>query len=107
MALCRQGQITQAMEELYSDDIISTEPEHAPVKSARGKKNVFEKGRQFAALIEERHGGSISDPVVGGRYFSMAMMLDATFRGQGRMVFDEICVYEVKEGMIVREQFFF
>lgn len=95
------------MEELYADDIVSTEPAHAPVKSAKGKKDVFEKGRQFASMIEVRHGGSISDPVVGGRYFSMAMMLDATFKGQGRMVFDEVCVYEVNNGKIVSEQFFF
>jgi hypothetical protein len=107
VALCRQGQIPQAMEELYADDIMSIEPAHAPVKSAKGKKAVFEKGKQFASLIETRHGGSISDPVVGGKYFSMAMKLDATFKGQGRMMFDEICVYEVKEGKIISEQFFF
>jgi hypothetical protein len=105
--LCRQGKIPQAMEELYDQDIASMEPDHAPVKSAKGKTAVMEKGKQFASMIEERHGGSFSDPVVGGNYFSTAMMLDATFKGQGRMKFDEICVYEVKEGKIVREQFFF
>lgn len=105
--LCRQGLIPQAMEELYDKDIVSIEPDHAPVKSATGKAAVMEKGKRFASMIEQRHGGSFSDPVVGGRYFSAAMMLDATFKGQGRMVFDEICVYEVKDGKIVKEQFYF
>ncbi|HRI78344.1 MAG TPA: nuclear transport factor 2 family protein [Cyclobacteriaceae bacterium] len=105
--LCRQGKIPQAMEELYDNEIVSVEPDHAPVKSAKGKAAVMEKGKQFASMIEERHGGSFSDPVVGGRYFSAAMVLDATFKGQGRMKLEEICVYEVKEGKIVREQFFF
>ncbi len=107
VALCRAGEIFKAIEELYADDIASIEPEHGPSKTARGKKAVLEKGKQFAAMIEERHGGSFSDPIVGGRYFSVAMILDATFKGQGRMKFDEICVYEVKEGKIVWEQFHF
>lgn len=107
VALCRKGEIQKAMEELYADSIVSNEPAHAPTKSASGKKAVFEKGAQFASMIETRHGGSFSEPIVGGRYFSVAMMLDATFKGQGRMVFDEICVYEVKDGKIVWEQFYF
>ena len=105
--LCRKGQIQQAAEELYADDIHCIEPAHAPTKTAKGKKAVAEKGAQFAAMIEERHGGSFSDPIVSGRYFSSAMTLDATFKGKGRMVLEEICVYEVKDGKIVSEQFFF
>ena len=105
--LCRKGQIQEASQELYADSIVSIEPDNAPVKSAKGKQAVGKKGQEFASMIEERHGGSFSDPIVGGRYFSTAMTLDATFKGQGRMVMQEICVYEVKEGKIVSEQFFY
>ena len=105
--LCRQGKIPQAMEELYDKDIVCLEPDHAPIKSAKGKAAVMEKGKQFASMIEERHGGSFSDPIVGGRYFSVAMVLDATFKGQGRMKLEEICTYEVKDGKIVKEQFLY
>jgi len=73
----------------------------------KGKKAVAEKGKQFASMIEERHGGSCSDPVVGGRYFSIAMSIDATMKGMGRQLLDEVCVYEVKDGKIVNEQFFY
>ena len=107
VALCRTGEIFKAIEELYADDIASIEPDHSPSKTARGKKAVLEKGKQFAAMIEERHGGSFSDPIIGGRYFSVAMILDATFKGKGRMKLEEVCVYEVKEGKIVWEQFYF
>ena len=107
VAFCRQGEILKAMEELYSDDISSNEPAHAPTKSVKGKKAVLEKGKQFASSIEIRHGGSFSEPIVAGRYFTVAMVLDATFKSMGRMKFDEVCVYEVKDGKIVWEQFFF
>ena len=105
--LMRIGQVQQAQEELFSDDINSIEPDHAPIKSAKGKEAVLAKGAQFASMIETRHGGSFSEPIVGGRYFSCAMTLDATFKGQGRMQMDEICVFEVKDGKIISEQFFF
>ena len=105
--LCRKGQIQEAGAELYADSINSMEPANAPAPSAKGKKAVGEKGAQFAASIIERHGGSFSDPIVCGRYFSTAMVLDATFKGMGRMKLEEICVYEVKDGKIVTEQFFY
>ena len=107
VALCRNGQMLEAEQELFADDVKSIEPEHSPVKSATGKIAVLEKGKAFAASIEERHGGAISDPVVGGKYFSISMQLDATFKGAGRMVMDEVCLYEVRDGKIISEQFFF
>ena len=53
------------------------------------------------------HGGFSSDPVVGGNFFSVAMGMDATMKGMGRIKMDEIAVYEVTDGKIVKEQFFF
>ena len=108
VAYMRNGQIFDAQTELYSDDIVCVEPEGSMVAHiTKGKKEVAEKGKQFASMIEERHGGSCSDPVVGGRYFSIAMSIDATMKGMGRQLLDEICVYEVKDGKVVREQFYY
>lgn len=105
--LCRKGQLQQAGAELYAESIVSTEPEYSLAKSAKGKAAVSQKGEQFASMIEQRHGGSFSDPIIGGRYFSTVMKLDATIKGQGRMNLEEVCVYEVRDGKIVSEQFFF
>ena len=58
-------------------------------------------------MVEQRHGGSFSNPIIAGRYFSVAMVLDATIKGKGRVTLEEVCVYEVNEGKIVFEQFFF
>jgi len=35
------------------------------------------------------------------------MTLDATMKGRGRINLEEICVYQVRNGKIVREQFFY
>lgn len=105
--LCRTGKVLEAGAELYADNIVSIEPEGAPVKVANGKKAVTEKGRQFASAIEKHHGASYSDPIVFGRFFSVGMMLDAEVKGQGRMKLEEVCLYEVKDGKVVFEQFFY
>jgi hypothetical protein len=105
--LCREGKIMEAQKELYGNTIESIEPEKAPVKSAKGLKAVTEKGIQFASMIEERHGGVISDPIVFGNHFSIGWSMDVTMKGAGRINMDEICVYEVNDGKIVREQFYY
>ncbi len=107
VALCRQGNIQDAQKELYGADIESIEPKHAPVKSATGIEAVTKKGMAFATLIEARHGGSVSEPIVEGNYFTIGWQMDVTMKGMGRISLEEICVYHVKDGKIVREEFFF
>jgi limonene-1,2-epoxide hydrolase len=47
----------------------------------------------------------VSDPIIAGNSFACTMKLDVTMKGRGHMVMTEICVYEVKDGKIVLEQF--
>lgn len=105
--LCRKGQILEVQEELYSNEITSHEPAHSQVPPAIGKEAVLEKGKHFASSIEERHGGSFGDPIFGGDYFSISCSLDATFKGRGRSQINEICVFQVKDGKVISEQFFY
>jgi ketosteroid isomerase-like protein len=106
--LCRKGEYEKAQKELYADDAISVEMEGAKgLGNAKGLPAIFEKDRQFNAMLEAVHGSSDSDPVVAGNWFSVAMTLDATMKGRGRVNMQEICVYQVRDGKIVREQFFY
>lgn len=105
--LCRKGQILESQQELFADDVTSLEPVHTPNHITIGKEAVMAKGRQFASMIEERHSGSFEDPIVAGNYFSFVCKLDATLKDQGRINWDEICVFGVKDGKVVSEQFFY
>ncbi len=108
VALCRAGQIQQAQSELYGEKIISIEqPTGAAEEKATGLEAVVEKGKQFAAMIEEHHGLTLTEPVVTGKLFSMGMSLDATMKGRGRVLLEEICVYRTENGKIVFEQFIY
>ena len=108
--LAQTGQWAEIQKELYADNCVSIEPPNAAamgIGNAEGMDAIRKKGEAFDAMVEEMHGGYSSAPVVGGNFFSVAMGMDCTMKGMGRSKMDEVCVYEVKEGKIVKEQFFF
>ncbi len=108
--LTKENAWNKIQDELYAENARSVEP---PSGQAQGMKNVEgmeairKKGEEFNNMVEEMHGGYCTEPVVGGNFFSVAMGMDLTLKGAGRMNMDEIAVYEVKDGKIVLEQFFY
>lgn len=108
--LAQTGQWDKIQEELYADNAVSIEPAHAAAMgmgNAEGMEAIKAKGAAFNAMVEEMHGGYSTEPVVAGNHFTLAMGMEVTMKGAGRMKMDEICVYEVKDGKIVKEQFFY
>ena len=106
--LCREGKYEQVQDELYSKDAVSVEMEGSQgLGNAQGLDAIREKGKQFNAMVEAVHGGSVGEPIVVGNWFAVTMTMDATMKGRGRVNMQEICVYQVKDGKIVREQFFY
>lgn len=106
--LAQTGQWQQIQDELFSDDALSIEPEHSQgMKSVQGREAMKQKGQEFGEMVEEMHGGFCGEPQVAGNYFAVAMGMDCTMKGQGRVKMDEIALYEVKDGKIVKEQFFY
>jgi hypothetical protein len=107
VALCRQGKYEEAQKELYSADAESHEPKEMPgMESVKGLDAIIKKGEVFRNMLETVHGGSVSDPVIAGNKFAVAIVIDATMKGMGRQNMQEIAVYTVKEGKVVKEQFF-
>jgi hypothetical protein len=106
--LCRQGQYETAQKELYADDAVSIEPEGNPMSGKTvGLEGIIAKGQHFMSMVEEFHGGTVSEPVIAGNVFSVAAVLDATYKGRGRSLMEEICVYKVKDGKIISEEFIY
>ena len=98
-------------EELYGPDIVNREPAHAaamgiPVLTA-GQDAVRKKRKARSEMIEEIHGEHCSEPIVGGKFFSVALHRDLTLKGKPRMTLQEIAVFGVLEGKIISEQFFY
>lgn len=99
---------SDAQQELFSEDAESIEPENSPgMKSVKGLDAIRKKGEDFNNMVEEMHGGYVSEPIVAGNHIAVAMGMDVTYKGMGRQKMDEIALYEVKDGKIVKEQFFY
>ncbi|MEL6942467.1 MAG: nuclear transport factor 2 family protein [Bacteroidota bacterium] len=106
--LCKTGQYETAYKELFASNAVAIEPDHAPEpQQVQGVDNLIAKGKGFQSMIEKVHSEYISEPVIGGNFFSVAMGMDITMKEGGRMSMDEVCVYKVENGKIVQEQFFF
>lgn len=105
--MCREGKNMECIEELYADNVVSKEMPGYPEEVVSGKQNVWDKSKTWLDNVEEFHGGNISDPVVAGNHFTSKMEFDVTFKDRGRQQMEEVCVFEVNDGKIVNEQFFY
>ena len=106
--LAQTGQWDKIQDELFADNAVSIEPAQSQgLQTAEGIAAIKEKGKKFGEAVEEMHGGYSNAPQVAGNHFSLIMGMDVTMKGMGRMKMDEIAVYEVKDGKIVKEQFFY
>ncbi|MBQ0768379.1 MAG: nuclear transport factor 2 family protein [Bizionia sp.] len=105
--MCEQGKSLDCIHELYAEDITSKEMPGVPNEIVSGKKNVWNKSKQWMDNIEEFHSSNISEPIVAGNHFTATMNYDVTFKDNGRQKMEEVAVFEVKDGKIKNEQFFY
>ena len=105
--LCRKGEFESALKELFSDDAVSIEPHGTPdfEKETKGLDAILAKGKKWSEMVEENHGGSVSEPLLAGSSFAVTMSMDITMKGGHRMNMTELCIYHVKDGKVVSEQF--
>ncbi|WP_310395642.1 SnoaL-like domain-containing protein [Hymenobacter sp.] len=108
-AMAQKGQIHQIQDELYAPEAVSTEPENIsqlPI-TVTGIPAIRDKEAVLEAQIEARHGGFCGPPIVGSYFFACTMGMDVTLKGRGRVQKDQVGVFEVADGQIVKEQFFY
>jgi hypothetical protein len=105
---CRKADWESAHRELYARNARSIEPYATPEfqQTTEGLDAITEKGKMFDAMTEKIHGIEVSAPLVAGNSIAFTLTMDITMKGKGRMKSPELCVYQVKDGKIVSEQFF-
>ena len=108
VSLCRKGDFQQVHSELFANDAVSIEPHATPAfeQETKGLKAIREKGEKWNSMVQEMHGLTVSEPILGTNSFACTMRLDVTMKDRGHMDHNELCVYQVKDGKIISEQFF-
>jgi ketosteroid isomerase-like protein len=110
--LCRQGKLTEAIETLYDDDIVSIEALAQPEMPARIEGLDAVRGKtEWWSQNHEVHSANVDGPWPHGDRFIVHFNFDVTpktgpMAGQ-RMKMDETALYTVADGKIVQEEFFY
>jgi ketosteroid isomerase-like protein len=107
--LCRQGKAMEAIGSLYAPDVVSVEATPMPdgSREMKGLGPVTGKSEWWIAE-NEVHSATVEGPLVSDARFCVRFKYDITNKKSGkRMMMDELAVYSVKDGKIVREEFFY
>ena len=109
---CRNGLNLDAIASLYARDIVSVEAVGGPdvPQEVRGIEKVVEKNKHWYENNEIHHA-SAEGPFPNGDRFAVLFEYETTAKagprkGQ-RSRFEEVALYTVKNGKIVREEFFY
>jgi ketosteroid isomerase-like protein len=110
--LCQQGKSDEAMNTLYAKDVVSVEAGAPPGKSATTTGLDGVKGKaEWWYNNHEIHSMKTTGPWPHGDRFIANFTIDVTPKAGPmagkRFVLEEAALYTVKDGKIVREEFFY
>ena len=106
--LAQQEKWFEIQDELFAENVKSIDPQNSPYFGyAEGKAPVRKKGEDFVSKIQAVHRASTTAPLVTGNHIAVGREMDITVQGHGRIQINEIMLYEVKDGQIISEQFFY
>jgi ketosteroid isomerase-like protein len=108
--MVREGRNLDAINELYADDVVSVEAMDPPEgeREVRGVDAVRGKNEWWAEQ-HEVHNASAAGPFPHGEdRFAVHYKYDVTFKpGDQRYSMEEVALYSVADGKVVREEFFY
>jgi hypothetical protein len=105
----QQHQYKQIQDELYAPNSVSIEPENdtnLPLV-VEGIEALQQKEGLFFSQVDQMFGGKMSEPIVSNFHFSQMTEMDVKMKGKERKIKGQIGVFEVRNGKIVKEQFFY
>lgn len=109
VALCRQGKNDEVLAKLYADDAVSVEALAMGGKppETSGLAGIKAKGEWWFDN-HEVHSAEYNGPWPHGDRFIVGFRFDVTNKPSGqRMKLDEAGLFTVRDGKIVREEFFY
>jgi ketosteroid isomerase-like protein len=110
VALCREGRNMDAIDELYSDDVVSVEAMDPPEGSreSKGIDAIRDKNQEWLEN-HEVHSASVGGPFPhGDDRFCVHYTFDVTNKPSGqRFDMEEVALYTVSDGKVAREEFFY
>jgi SnoaL-like domain len=112
VSLCQEGRNLEALDTLYSKDAESIEAMSMPGMPAHMKGLDAIKGKNQKGFAEnDVHSGGAKGPFPNGERFAVIYEFDVTPKtgpmAGRRMKMEEVGLYTVQGGKVVREEFFY
>lgn len=107
---CQEGRNLDSVETLYADDVESIEALDTPgyARVTKGKPAVREKNVKWGSENEVHEAGVAGPYFHGDDRFAVRFHYDVTNKAsRRRMKMDEVAVFTVKNGKVVKEEFFY
>jgi len=107
--LCRQGKNQEAIDRFYSPTIESVEPVAMPgMNQAQSGIQSIKNKNQWWSDNHQIHGATVEGPYPHGDRFILRFKYDVTPKETGKRIsLEETGLYTVKDGKIVKEEFFY
>jgi hypothetical protein len=109
--LANERKFIEIQDTFYDEHVVCQEPEKVAsmgmVIITNGLEAVKAKGIGRRATMETVHSYTCSEPIVAGEYFSVVLKQEVTFKGKPRLALEEIGIFRVTDGKIIKEQFFY
>ena len=109
VTLCRAGRNLDAIAKLYSPKIVSIEPVGSETMPAEMSGiDAIRKKNEWWYDTYEVNSVDVQGPFLGDQQFAVRYDFDTTNKStKQRMRMTEMALYTVKDGKIVREQFYY
>jgi hypothetical protein len=104
--LVSDQKFVEAYQQLFADDAESIDPLNTSGQPLKGLDTLLQREKDFLARIISIEKISLSEPIIAGSYFTLSLQMSFEVEGQGHMEVEEICVYKVKDGKVISQQFF-
>ena len=109
VTLCKQNKNLEALDALYSPEIVSIEPEAMPGMAAEMHGLDAIRGKNVRWFESQQvNSSTIEGPFINGDRFSVNFKYDVTNKKDGkRMNMAEVGLYTVRNDKIIKEEFFY
>ena len=109
VSLCKQGKNLEAIEKFYDPNVVSVEAMAMPnIGQVQTGIEAIKDKNTWWVENHEVHSSEASGPFFNGDRFAVLFKFDVTPKHTGkRMTMEEMGVYTVENGKIVKEEFFY
>lgn len=101
--LIRAGKALDAFEQFYAEDVVMMENDQA----FEGKEVNRKREQEFFSNVQEVHRFEIGNTASADETSFCEQSIDVTFKDGNRMTLEQISVRTWKDGLVVRERFYY